>query len=171
MQKQPKKVPGVVSVLGRRSGAKRSGPIFRLRVCLSWAFLGGPKGPDALSGLGSACVGSGCTGLCFFWGGRRSRPGFRLRGPWPFGGPKGPDPLSGLGSACLGSGVWACAFLGGQKVQTGFWLRVCLPWGPGLWKGSRPCLRSRAGLIEKSLCCKKVCPGRQLCCRTLNPKP
>ena len=69
-------------------GAKKSGPAFRLKVCLSWVcvfgpglFLGGAKGPDPVSGLGSACLGSACSNL-----------------------------VSGLGSGCLGGldfGVWA----------------------------------------------------------------
>ena len=104
-------------------GAKRSGPAFRLRVCLSWVWVfepglfGGPKGPDPVSGLGSACLGSGCSGLGFF-----------------FGGPNGPDPVSGLGSACLGSRRSGLRFFfwGGRRSRPNFWFRVCLLWRPGL---------------------------------------
>ena len=88
-----KKVPGPFSVLGRWSGAKRSGCAFRLRA---WAFWGGKRsGP--LSGLGSACLGSGCSGLCFFGGAEGPDPVSGLGGLVFLGEPKGPDPVSVLG--------------------------------------------------------------------------
>ena len=75
------------------------------------------------------------------WGGCQKGPGvFKpglswvcVFGPGLFfgGGAKGPDLVSGFGSACLSSGCSAWAFLrGGRRSRPGFWLRVCLSWGP-----------------------------------------
>ena len=79
-----------------------------------WAglfFGGGAKGPDLVSGFGSACLSSGCSAWAFLRGGRRSRPGFWLRVCLSWG------PVSGSDSGCLGGLGFG---RGAKRVQTLF---------------------------------------------------